>query len=426
MRATPGEKVTLLLSDTSFTSGNFVDYYLPVGVRNDPYKLLCVEGPKFTISGGTRTATGGKIYFPIKNAGYGWRLRDCQGICLPPGETSYSDLSSCMFSYSERYYSSRNNTFYATETECVTAETGTFGVALSSGGCYFAPPSSGVQTSLLQNAGLVAISDETKCSCATKPDSFGIMTDIFVANPDGTIKRTYFTGSSRGSTALAFNDAKLRCFTQNTERFYNPTTRQCFGTLESCKAAATASALLECTEAKEGNMFLLLPPSKTEITPAEETAKRTGILNCVRGGKTNEQCIKDAFGSSITSDNFYRCRCEADLSVLCLTTGVCSKICKLNKVGFTNVVVGETVKIFSPLQFIKVLSNFLFYAAIFLFIINFLLAGFDYVRSGGQPDALKTAKAKITSAVGGLVFILLVGALLNYVISILIGAGFQA
>jgi hypothetical protein len=189
--------------------------------------------------------------------------------------------------------------------------------------------------------------------------------------------------------------------------------------------------LLTCEETKDRSLYLVNPPSKTEITPTEEETKRTAVLECVKRGKTQPQCITEVFGPGVNSDSFYRCTCQENLSgVTCVIGGIagmpCPKVCKLNKTAFMNVVTGQTVKPFSPLQFIKVLSNFLFYAAIVIFILNFISAGFDYVRSGGQPDALKTAQAKITNSIGGLVFILLVGALLNYLITILIGAGFQA
>ena len=47
-----------------------------------------------------------------------------------------------------------------------------------------------------------------------------------------------------------------------------------------------------------------------------------------------------------------------------------------------------------------------------------------YAKSKGEPDALKAAQARITNSIGGFVFILLVGALLNYLVSVLTGVGF--
>ena len=429
-----GEKVTLTSADISYTSGNYVDYYVPAGTRSEVYKLLCVEGPKYDISGGTLALTGGKIYYPIKKAGFSWRLRDCQGICIPTGETSYTSLDACMSSFTEKYYSSTKNDFYATQTECVTAEASTVGSALSSGGCFFAPPSSGRQTTLVRNAGLTAISDETKCSCATKPDTFGIMTDIFIANPDGSIKATYFLGSSGGSTSSAYSSARDRCFADNTNRFYSPATSRCYSSLDDCKNATSTSALLECDETKKDYLYLVFPPtSKTEITPSDEVTKKTQILDCVKNGRTQEQCFNIHFGagptsSTIKKENFYRCTCVQDTSPVCVVAGLastpCSQICNLNPTGFTNVVSGQKVEINSPLVFIKVLSNFLFYAAIVIFIINFLIAGLAYVKSKGEPEALKTAQARITNSIGGLIFILLVGALLNYLVSRLTSFGF--
>jgi hypothetical protein len=182
-------------------------------------------------------------------------------------------------------------------------------------------------------------------------------------------------------------------------------------------------------------MFLLFPPgTKTEITPSEEATKRSSILDCVRRGKTDIQCLNEYFGAGSTStaiknSDFYRCRCQANLTGALCTVGSlagvpCSKICSLTPSGFVAAALTQKVAISSPLTFIKVLSNFLFYAAILIFIINFLLAGLQYVRSGGQPDALKTAQARITNSIGGLIFILLVGGLLNYLVSQLTSFGF--
>ena len=177
-----------------------------------------------------------------------------------------------------------------------------------------------------------------------------------------------------------------------------------------------------CKVGTEGRYFKFVPPYR-EISQNDITS----YVNCVKRTSNSNLCFLANFG--VPPQRVYRCNCVEQPGLLCTILGVanqpCEPLCTFNQAGF-NVQPIQEIKIFSPLQFIKVLSNFLFYAAIFLFIVNFLLAGFDYVRSGGQPDALKTAQAKITNAVGGLVFILLVGALLNYIISILISSGFQA
>jgi len=192
---------------------------------------------------------------------------------------------------------------------------------------------------------------------------------------------------------------------------------------------------LECSETQKNNLFLLLPPSiKTEFTATQEESKRTQFLSCAATRKTDKQCINEVFGSGSTSStydnsNFYRCRCQPNTSgILCTIRGLgsypCTEICSLTPSGFSTTARTQTVVISSPLAFIKVLSNFLFYAAIVIFIINFLLAGLQYVKSKGEPEALKAAQAKITNSIGGFVFILLVGALLNYLVARLTAVGF--
>lgn len=177
-----------------------------------------------------------------------------------------------------------------------------------------------------------------------------------------------------------------------------------------------------CTVQTQGRYFKYVPPYR-EISQNDVTS----YINCVRRTSDTNLCFLANFG--VPPQRVYRCNCVEQTGLLCTIGGIanlpCEPLCTFSQSGF-NIQPIQEIKIFSPLQFIKVLSNFLFYAAIFLFIVNFLLAGLEYVRSKGEPDALKKAQAKITNAIGGLVFILLVGALLNYIISILTGAGFQA
>lgn len=318
------------------------------------------------------------------------------------------------------------------------ASTPTITSPQSDGGCYFADSSSSSQTTLLQNGGMStsAITDEIKCSCATKPDSLGLATDIFVAKADGTIQ-TYFTGSSVGtSTSSGFDTNKERCFRENTARFYSPVVRQCFSDLNSCKAANTAAAASSCTEADENKLFLIVPPAtKTPIDSATEAAKKTSVLNCVKTGKTVTQCINTYFGAGPTStalsnDNFARCTCLYDsngiLGTVCTLTGTaCTKVCSLKKEGFANFQTSKAVTPSSPLAFIKVLSDFLFWLAVIIFVINFLRAGLSYAQSKGDETKLKEASAILTSTIGGIIFILLMGGLVRYILDTLGAAGLR-
>ena len=416
---------------------------------NDPRKGLCAKVQKCVHNGilyDSIKPAGQVMYIyadPGISPGYTAALTST-GSSMGSYDTAYPNLASCQAANPDRIIgllplpgSSTYVAHFRDIDSCKTAYTnattsgGGLSSALSDGGCFFATPNSGKQTQILTVS--VAGSPSHYCSCATTNRGRPPFYDVFVESPSG-VKNTYFSGLS---TDAGYDAAKNNCFNNNTNRFYSPSAGQCFSTLDSCKAATRTARDLACTEAQEVNIFLLFPPgTKTEITPSEEATKRSSILNCVRSGKTDIQCLNEYFGAGPTStaiknSDFYRCRCQANLTGALCTVGSlagvpCAKICSLTPSGFVTAALAQNVTISSPLQFIKVLSNFLFYAAIFLFIVNFLLAGFDYVRSGGQPDALKTAQAKITNAIGGLVFILLVGALLNYIISILISSGFQA
>jgi hypothetical protein len=318
-----------------------------------------------------------------------------------------------------------------------TTTTGT-GTPQSDGGCFFAPPSSGNQNILLKNGGSSTsiITDEIKCSCATKPDTMGNLTDIFVAKPEGGIT-SYFSGSSIGTaTSAGYITARDKCFRENTQRYYNKREGKCYSDLNSCKASNTAAAASSCTEADENKLFLVVPPAtKTPIDAATEAAKKTSVLNCVKTGKTVTQCINTYFGAGPTStvlsnDNFARCTCLYDsngiLGNVCTLTGTaCTKVCSLKKEGFANFQTSKAVTPSSPLAFIKVLSDFLFWLAVIIFVINFLRAGLAYAQSKGDEGKLKEASAILTSTIGGIIFILLIGGLVRYILDTLGAAGLR-
>ena len=438
--ATPGEKVTLSSLEIVYTGGTYIDYFVPVGPRSRVYNLVCVEAPKYDISGRTLVLATGKIYYPIKDAGSRSQFRCYEGDCRSPSATSYTSLDACMSSITQKYYSVTNNDFYATQAACVDSEsTSGTGGTLESGGCYYASPYSGRQTSLVAKNSILGSDPDIRCSCATNANA-RVAWDVFIEGPDGSIIRSYYVGPGSpgvpGYDATAFNAAKNRCFDENTNRFYSPTTSSCYSSLDACKTATATATDLECTETQKNNLFLKLPPTKIEYTATQEGDKRTQFLRCVARSRTNtdKMCINEVFGSGLTSttydnSNFYRCRCQPNTSgILCTIRGLgsypCTEICSLTPSGFSTTTRTQEVVISSPLIFIKVLSNFLFYAAIVLFIINFLIAGLAYVKSKGDPTALKAAQARITNSIGGFVFILLVGALLNYLVARLTAAGF--
>lgn len=99
--------------------------------------------------------------------------------------------------------------------------------------------------------------------------------------------------------------------------------------------------------------------------------------------------------------------------------GVCREICVLRSPREGT---QERIDAKSPLRLFKVLSDFLFYTAVFVFFLNFLIVGFQYVRSSGEPDKLKAINERLSGNLYGFIFVLLIGALLNYLVGILSSA----
>lgn len=99
--------------------------------------------------------------------------------------------------------------------------------------------------------------------------------------------------------------------------------------------------------------------------------------------------------------------------------GVCLEKCVLRN---PREVVQQRVDPMTPLRLFKVLANFMFYLAVFVFIINIMVSGYGYIRSGGEPTKLEAVKDRITNSIYGLVFILVVGGVLNYLVGILSSA----
>jgi hypothetical protein len=94
----------------------------------------------------------------------------------------------------------------------------------------------------------------------------------------------------------------------------------------------------------------------------------------------------------------------------------CQKRCKWETVELTQ---SEPVKIASPLALVNVIANFIFWIAVILFVINFMSAGFLYIKSAGEPEKLKQAQQSLLGTIFGFIFILIASGVINYVISTL-------
>lgn len=170
-----------------------------------------------------------------------------------------------------------------------------------------------------------------------------------------------------------------------------------------------------------GRYFKYGPPY-TLISEADITS----YLNCVRRTGNQTLCFASNFG--VSPNRIYRCNCVAQPGLLCTIGGVaglpCDPVCTLSQSGF-NVQTAPKVTAASPLAFIKVLSDFLFWLAVIIFVINFLRAGLSYAQSKGDESKLKEASAILTSTIGGMVFILLMGGLVRYILDTLGAAGLR-
>lgn len=69
-------------------------------------------------------------------------------------------------------------------------------------------------------------------------------------------------------------------------------------------------------------------------------------------------------------------------------------------------------EILSPVGLVKTISNFLFYFAIFYFVLLMLINGFSYVRAAEDPGKLKEIKANLFNTIAGFLFVLLSGGLI--------------
>lgn len=229
----------------------------------------------------------------------------------------------------------------------------------------------------------------------------------------------------RYERSLLDESANLRdCEAAQPARVFSSTTKTCYKTVNECKNEIWRS----CTG--EGTMYLYWqnPTNsndkvKQSFNSSQENAKREEFKECVVGGNSNEACLNKVFGTGLTSrkydySNIYRCGCETPWACGIIPGASCEKICLLSPAGFSKIAFQEKVDPYNPLLILKIGVDTLFYFAVFLFIINLLSAGFEYIRSGGEADKLKEAKTRLTNTIFGFIFILLVSTIINYVVTL--------
>jgi hypothetical protein len=167
-----------------------------------------------------------------------------------------------------------------------------------------------------------------------------------------------------------------------------------------------------CNINTNNKYFKYIPPY-TEISGAEISR----YIDCVRRTGKTDLCFAANIG--VASDRIYRCVCVEQPGLLCTIGGIaglpCDPICNFVKSGF-NVQLIEPISIQSPLALINVIANFLFWAAVAIFIFNILSAAFSYIRNADQPDKLKEASDHITGTIFGFIFLLVAAGVINYII----------
>lgn len=151
-----------------------------------------------------------------------------------------------------------------------------------------------------------------------------------------------------------------------------------------------------------------------------------GQANCIPFSKIGDECATSANGQYFeTASGKKRCACSTAFNpkydpLLCgINNGLpltsCEPMCKLVDV---NEQVLEKIGISSPLALIKVAASFLFWAAVMLFIINFVSAGIEFVKSGDEPDKIKDAQTRLTNTLFGFIFLVIISGVLNYAITL--------
>ena len=123
---------------------------------------------------------------------------------------------------------------------------------------------------------------------------------------------------------------------------------------------------------------------------------------------------------------FFQCKCSKTVLgdagnlglVVSWITGSETFYCYSKPVIGSLFVQYEKTKVYSPLIFIKVISNFMFYVAVLIFLMNLIRVGTFYIQSEGVPDDLKKGRTILNNTMGGMIFFILVTGLISYLINV--------
>lgn len=294
--------------------------------------------------------------------------------------------------------------------------------------CYY------MRTGYAYNAGRLSPKREASCSCYyggyffrnQNPSTWNSGWDVF-ANSWNAIKGEFTNISIHHGVSTWFGSSGIQhfksgatieeniaaCETSNPNKYYNKLSGQCYPTAVKCNEINDSY----CDENKENRFFIKQPGGSWIETTLKNISDLTTTCNsssAIPGAPRNPSCANLSTAS--------RCSCSTEFNPLYNVTyctlnpsdsAVCSKKCKYVKVDLKVI---EPISIQSPLALINVIANFLFWAAVAIFIFNILSAAFSYIRNADQPDKLKEASDHITGTIFGFIFLLVAAGVINYII----------
>ena len=338
------------------------------------------------------------------------------------GQLKYDDIMTRSGNNADGYnYSFKNDVFRFCNTCASVANAGTcITPAIGNGNPPPPPPPGGTGTNCIMRSDLQTDSQGNECVFGSGTNSCYNTGQSFSKNFAG-IERTFFCNK---------DNKQVNC-SSNITNYSDVFSDQTAGTIRNsaCELGASFNAPQPgtCTEATENYLFYQIegPPYFFTYNTQEENAKRNKFMSCYTRSHDNDACLIETFGIGTNKDSFKRCRCSYPLNLQCAAGVLCQKECRLEPGSFLRLIETKPPTPQSPMAFIQLISNFIFYLAIGIFVVNFLYAGFLYVRSSGEEDKLTEARNRLTNSIGGLVFLILVGSLLTYVVGILASSGLR-
>ena len=175
----------------------------------------------------------------------------------------------------------------------------------------------------------------------------------------------------------------------------------------------------ECTRQQEG--MVLISGGGGSQRPFDYTQYRNCLARST-GADARRSCVSE----QTSGGGIFQCLCDVAYNpgydfwrcTINYDPNSCDPVCALIPTTIGEVIEVKTQRALNPLGLIKTVSDFLFAIAVLIFIVNMLRGSFIYVTSGGEEAKMKEAQTTITNTIFGMVFIVFIGALLRWVITI--------